>query len=307
MVPLHEHSARPPKDPKMTTSSLIAVTGASGQLGRLAIQTLLVRGTPADRIVAIARDPAKVADLASRGVQVRQGDYDRPETLDAALAGVDRLLLVSSSEVGKRAPQHQAVLDAAVRAGVGLVAYTSLLHADTSPLGLAVEHVQTEQALQASDLPHVLLRNDWYTENYAAGIPGALQQGTLFGSAGTGRLSLAARADYAEAAAIVIASDDPQAGKVYELAGDDAVTLADFAAEIARQTGTPIAYQDLSQQDYRDALLAAGLPGFVAELLSDSDAGAAKGGLFDDSGTLGRLIGRPTTSMADVIAKALAG
>ena len=290
----------------MTHAPLIAVTGASGQLGWLAIQFLLSRH-PAARIVAIARDPAKIADLAEAGVQVRQGDYDRPDTLDAALAGVERLLLVSSSEIGKRAPQHQAVIDAAIRAGVGLVAYTSLLHADTSPLGLAVEHVQTEQALQASGLPHALLRNGWYAENYTAGIAGALQHGVVLGSAGDGRLSLAARADYAEAAAIIMASDATQAGKVYELAGDHAITLTDFAALVARKTGIPIAYQDLPQQDYRDALLSAGLPGFVADLLSDSDAGAAKGGLFDDSGTLGRLIGRATTPIEDVIASALAG
>ena len=290
----------------MTHAPLIAVTGASGQLGRLAIQFLLSRH-PAARILAIARDPAKIADLAEAGVHVRQGDYDRPDTLDAALAGVERLLLVSSSEIGKRAPQHQAVIDAAIRAGVGLVAYTSLLHADTSPLGLAVEHVQTEQALQASGLPHALLRNGWYAENYTAGIAGALQHGVVLGSAGDGRLSLAARADYAEAAAIIMASDATQAGKVYELAGDHAITLTDFAALVARKTGIPIAYQDLPQQDYRDALLSAGLPGFVADLLSDSDAGAAKGGLFDDSGTLGRLIGRATTPIEDVIASALAG
>ena len=290
----------------MTHAPLIAVTGASGQLGRLAIQFLLSRH-PAARILAIARDPAKIADLAEAGVQVRQGDYDRPDTLDAALAGVERLLLVSSSEIGKRAPQHQAVIDAAIRAGVSLVAYTSLLHADTSPLGLAVEHVQTEQALEASGLPHALLRNGWYAENYTAGIAGALQHGVVLGSAGDGRLSLAARADYAEAAAIIMAGDATQAGKVYELAGDDAITLTDFAALVARKTGIPIAYQDLPQQDYRDALLSAGLPGFVADLLSDSDAGAAKGGLFDDSGTLGRLIGRATTPIEDVIASALAG
>ena len=290
----------------MTHAPLIAVTGASGQLGWLAIQFLLSRH-PAARILAIARDPAKIADLAEAGVQVRQGDYDRPDTLDAALAGVERLLLVSSSEIGKRAPQHQAVIDAAIRAGVSLVAYTSLLHADTSPLGLAVEHVQTEQALEASGLPHALLRNGWYAENYTAGIAGALQHGVVLGSAGDGRLSLAARADYAEAAAIIMASDATQAGKVYELAGDHAITLTDFAALVARKTGIPIAYQDLPQQDYRDALLSAGLPGFVADLLSDSDAGAAKGGLFDDSGTLGRLIGRATTPIEDVIASALAG
>lgn len=289
----------------MSSTPLIAVTGASGHLGRLTIQSLLTRH-PANQLVAIARDPAKIADLAELGVQVRHGDYNQPDTLDAALAGVDRLLLVSSSEIGKRATQHQAVIDAAARAGVGLVAYTSLLHADTSPLGLAKEHVQTEQALHASGLPYVLLRNGWYAENCTAGIPGMLARGVLHGSAGEGQLSLAARADYADAAAAVLVAGASHAGKVHELAGDTAVTLTEFAAIVAHLSGKPVAYQDLPEQDYRQTLLDAGLPEFVADLLSDSDAGAAKGGLFDDSGTLGQLIGRPTTPVASVIAASLA-
>ena len=288
-----------------TSIPLIAVTGATGQLGRLVIEQLLARH-PAERTVAIVRNPAKAADLTARGVQVRQADYTQPDALAVALAGVDRLLLISSSEISQRLPQHQAVIDAAKAAGVKLLAYTSLLKADTSPLALGQEHVATEQALAASGVPYVLLRNGWYSENYAASIPAALAHGALIGSTRDAPLSLATRADYAAAAVAVITSED-QAGKVYELGGDPAVTLSDFAAELARQSGKPVVYQDLPQADFRSALLAAGLPEGFADLLSDSDAGAAKGGLFTVSGDLTRLIGRPTTPLADVIATALKG
>lgn len=284
---------------------MIVVTGASGQLGRLVIDALL-RTQPADSLVAAVRTPAKAADLAARGVQVRQADYSRPETLGPAFAGADKLLLISSSEIGQRAKQHQAVIDAAKAAGVQLIAYTSLLHADVSPLGLAVEHRQTEAALAASGLPHVLLRNGWYSENYAMGLPGALARGTLHGAAGEGRIASASRQDYAEAAAAVLSAAAPQAGKVHELAGDASYTLAELAAETARQAGKPLAYQDLPEAAYRDALLQAGLPAPVAELLADSDAGAAKGGLFDDGHALSGLIGRATTPMAQTVAATLA-
>ena len=284
---------------------MIVVTGASGQLGRLVIAALL-RTQPADSLVAAVRNPAKAADLAARGVQVRQADYSRPETLGPAFAGADKLLLISSSEIGQRAKQHQAVIDAAKAAGVQLIAYTSLLHADVSPLGLAVEHKQTEAALAASGLPHVLLRNGWYSENYAMGLPGALARGTLYGAAGEGRIASASRKDYAEAAAAVLTAVAPQAGKVHELAGDASYTLAELAAETARQAGKPLAYQDLPEAAYRDVLLQAGLPAPVAELLADSDAGAAKGGLFDDGHALSRLIGHATTPMAQTVAATLA-
>ena len=284
---------------------MIVVTGASGQLGRLVIDALL-RTQPADSLVAAVRTPAKAADLAARGVQVREADYSRPETLGPAFAGADKLLLISSSEIGQRAKQHQAVIDAAKAAGVQLIAYTSLLHADVSPLGLAVEHRQTEAALAASGLPHVLLRNGWYSENYAMGLPGALARGTLYGAAGEGRIASASRQDYAEAAAAVLSAVAPQAGKVHELAGDASYTLAELAAETARQAGKPLAYQDLPEAAYRDALLQAGLPAPVAELLADSDAGAAKGGLFDDGHALSGLIGRATTPMAQTVAATLA-
>ena len=282
---------------------MIVITGASGQLGRLIIEALL-HTLPASEIVAAVRTPAKVSDLAARGVQVRQADYTQPATLDAAFQGADKLLLISSSEVGQRVPQHRAVIDAAQRAGVKLLAYTSLLHADVSPLGLAAEHQATEALLRASGLPHVLLRNGWYTENYAASVPAALAHGVLLGSAGTGRIASAARADYAEAAAAVLTQDD-QAGRVYELAGDTAYTLAELAAEITTQSGKEIAYKDLPEADYKAILLGAGLPEGLAALLADSDVGASKGGLFDDSRQLSQLIGRPTTRLATSIAPSI--
>jgi len=282
----------------------ILVTGASGQLGRLVVEHLL-QTTPAAQIVATARDPSALADLAARGVEVRQADYAAPDTLDAAFAGIDRLLLISSNAVGQRVPQHLNAIAAAKAAGVGLVAYTSVLHADTSSLGLAEEHRQTEAALRASGLGHVLLRNGWYAENYTASIPAALAHGALLGSAGEGRISSAPRADYAAAAAVVLTSTEDQAGRTYELAGDTSYTLADFAAELARQAGKPIAYRDLPESEFKTALIGAGLPEGFAGLLSDSDAAAAKGALFDDGGQLGRLIGRPTGSLAASITSAL--
>ncbi|MEG6504270.1 SDR family oxidoreductase [Nitratidesulfovibrio sp. 1201_IL3209] len=282
---------------------MIAVTGASGQLGRLVMEGLLAR-VPAENLVAAVRNPARVADLAARGVTVRAADYGKPDTLDAALAGVDRLLLISSSEVGGRVPQHRNVIEAAKRAGVGLVAYTSILHADTTPLGLGAEHRETEALLRASGLPHVILRNGWYTENYLASLPGALQHGAFVGCAGDGRIASAARADYA-AAAVAVLTGEGHAGKVYELAGDTAYTLAELAAEVSRRTGRQIGYTDLPQAEFRAVLAGAGLPGPVADLLADSDAGASRGGLFDEGHQLSALIGRPTTPLSALVEAAL--
>lgn len=283
---------------------MFAVTGATGQLGRLVIDALLKK-VPAGEIVAAVRTPAKAADLAARGVVVRQADYSQPETLAAAFAGIDKLLLISGSEVGQREAQHKAVIEAARTAGVSFIAYTSLLHADRSPLGLGVEHRATEALLQASGLPFALLRNGWYSENYAASIAPALAHHTFIGAAGEGRIASAARQDYADAAAEVLTRDN-QAGKVYELAGDDSYTLAQFAAEIAAQSGEKVDYVNLSQQEFASALKAAGLPEGLAEMLADSDAGAEQDGLFDDSHQLSQLIGRPTTPYQDVIGAALA-
>ncbi|EFC53851.1 NmrA family protein [Enterobacter cancerogenus ATCC 35316] len=282
---------------------MIAITGATGQLGHLVIEQLL-KTVPANQIVAIVRNPAKADALSQQGVVVRQADYADEAAFTAALGGVDKLLLISSSEVGQRAAQHQNVINAAKAAGVKFIAYTSLLHADTSPLGLHVEHVQTEKALAESGVPYALLRNGWYTENYLASVPPALEHGVFIGAAGEGKIASATRADYAAAAAKVI-SEEGHAGKVYELAGDNAWTLSELAAELSKLSGKKVAYQNLSEADFAAALKGAGLPAGLADMLADSDTGASKGGLFDDSRTLSNLIGRPTTPLAQSISTIL--
>ncbi len=278
---------------------MIAITGATGQLGALAVEALL-KTVPAHDIVAIVRNPAKAEALTQQGVVVRQGDYNDEAALTAALAGVDKLLLVSSSEVGQRTAQHRNVINAARAAGVKFIAYTSLLHADNSPLGLHVEHVETEKLLAESGIPFALLRNGWYSENYLASAPAALAHGVFIGAAGEGKIASATRADYAAAAARVV-SEDGHAGKVYELAGDNAWTLSELAAELSKQSGKAVVYQNLSEADFAAALKGVGLPEAFANLLADSDTGASKGGLFDDSHTLSQLIGRPTTPLAESV------
>ncbi|MBT2060014.1 SDR family oxidoreductase [Enterobacter hormaechei subsp. xiangfangensis] len=281
---------------------MIAITGATGQLGQLGQHVIeeLLKTVPASQIVAIVRNPAKAEALRQQGVVVRQADYTDEAAFTTALNGVDKLLLISSSEVGRRAVQHQNVINAAKAAGVKFIAYTSLLHADKSPLGLHVEHVETENALAASGVPYALLRNGWYTENYLASAPPALEHGVFMGAAGEGKIASATRADYAAAAAKVI-SEEGHAGKVYELAGDNAWTLSELAAELSKQSGKPVTYQNLSEADFAAALKGVGLPAGLAEMLADSDTGASKGGLFDDSRTLSKLIGRPTTSLAESV------
>ncbi|AVP00732.1 NAD(P)-dependent oxidoreductase [Enterobacter cloacae complex sp. FDA-CDC-AR_0132] len=278
---------------------MIAITGATGQLGQLVIEQLL-NTVPANQIVAIVRNPAKAEALSQQGITVRQGDYADESTLTSALKGVDKLLLISSSEVGQRATQHQNVINAAKAAGVKFIAYTSLLHADKSPLGLHAEHVATEKALAESGIPYALLRNGWYTENYLASAPPALEHGVFIGAAGEGKIASATRADYAAAAAKVI-SGDGHAGNVYELAGDHAWTLSELAAELSKQSGKNVAYQNMSEADFAAALKGIGLPAGLADMLADSDVGASKGGLFDDSHTLSKLIGRPTTPLSESI------
>ncbi|MGC1455297.1 MAG: SDR family oxidoreductase [Nitrospirota bacterium] len=282
---------------------MIVVTGATGHLGSLVIKALLKK-VPASGIVATVRNGEKAKSIAALGVHIRNADYNQPAMWDIALRGADKVLLISSSELGQRAKQHRSVIDAAKRAGVKFLAYTSILHADTSPLGLAVEHKATEALIRASGVPFALLRHGWYTENYTAGIPGALAQGAVYGCAGEGRIAAAARADYAEADAAVLTAEN-QAGRVYELAGDAAFTLAEFAAEISRQSGKKIGYVNMPEAEYKKVLVKAGLPEPVAALLSDSDAGVSKGGLFDDGHQLSKLIGRPTTSLAAAVKAAL--
>ncbi|HET7800509.1 MAG TPA: SDR family oxidoreductase [Humibacillus xanthopallidus] len=283
----------------------LLVTGASGHLGHLVVDSLLERGVPASDVVVIARTPESVADLAERGVEVRRADYDDRASLDAALAGVDRMLFVSGSAVGQRIAQHTNVIEAAKAAGVGFVAYTSITRADASDLVLAAEHRATEELLAASGLPYALLRNSWYLENYTGQVGTALEHGVVLGAAGTGRVSAATRADYADAAAVVLAGEGHE-GQVYELGGDDAFTLGEYAAALSRVAGREIAYRDLSVDDYTAALVAAGLPQGYAAVLADGDRGLAEGALFTDSGDLSRLIGRPTTGLEAALHAALA-
>jgi NAD(P)H dehydrogenase (quinone) len=279
----------------------IAITGANGQLGRIVVGKLKEKVSGTD-IVALARSATGAANL---GVAVREADYTKPETLRRALGGIDTLLLISSNEIGQRAVQHHNVIETAKSANVKRIVYTSLLHADTSELSLAGEHRATEQELKACGIPVTILRNGWYTENYTGSIGGALAGGAFIGSAGDGRISSAARADYAEAAAVVLASDG-HVGKIYELAGDESYTLADLAIEISRQTGRSIPYKNLPEADYAAALTGFGLPEDLAKAIAGWDVAASHGALFDDGRALSRLIGRPTTPLSKTVAAALA-
>jgi NAD(P)H dehydrogenase (quinone) len=282
----------------------IIVTGATGHLGRLAVESLLKRGVPAEQIVATGRKVDKIDDLAARGVQVRPIDYDRPETLGPAFEGAGKLLLISGSELGRRIPQHQHAVDAVKAAGVGLIAYTSAPRADSTPMLLAREHRATEEMIKAAGLPFVLLRNDWYLEVYTEQIANYLAEGEIVGSAGDGRVSAAARADFAEAAAVVLTGEG-HAGKVYELAGDEAFTQAELAAELSRQTGRAIAYRDVPLAETKARLVGFGLPEEVATVIADIDRAVAAGELLVTSGDLSRLIGRPTTRLSRAVADAL--
>ncbi|WP_167614089.1 SDR family oxidoreductase [Maribellus sediminis] len=278
----------------------IGVTGATGQLGRLVVEQLKAK-TGSEHIVALVRTPEKAEGL---GVEVRAFDYEKPDVLTASLSGIDRLVLISSSEVGQRARQHGNVIEAAKQAGVNWIVYTSLLHADTTSLNLAGEHLATEQTLKASGIDNTILRNGWYTENYTGSIKGALAAGAFIGSAGDGKISSAARADFAEAAAAAI-TDESNKGQVYELAGENAYTLSDLAAEISKQTGKDIPYNNLPESEYASILKSFGLPEFFADAIASWDVSASKGDLFDESKQLSKLIGRPTTPLADSIAAVL--
>lgn len=287
------------------SQSLIAVTGASGQLGQLVVDALVQRAG-AGRVVALVRSEAAGAGFAAKGIAWRIADYDRPETLVPAFTGIDRLLLISSNDLVHRIGQHEAVIAAAKAANMSLLAYTSVLHADTSPLGLAADHRATEAAIGQSGLPYAFLRNGWYTENYFGAIAPALAHGVVLGSSGQGRISAAARADYAAAAAVVLTADHPPAAAILELAGDAAFTLGEFAAELSAISGKPVAYQDLPEADYKAALTGVGLPEPLAALVADSSAASARDVLFDDGRTLSGLIGRPTTPWAESLRAAVA-
>jgi NAD(P)H dehydrogenase (quinone) len=276
-----------------------AVTGATGHLGRLAVDALLRRGVPAGNVFALVRDPEKAKDLADLGVGIREADYDRPDTLGPALDGIERLLLVSSPD-GDRVRQHTAVIDAADAADVGLVVYTSVLHADETELVLAPEHAATEDVLQGSGLPSAVARNGWYTENYTARLDEYLASGEIVGAAGDGRISAATRADYAEAAASLLTGDIADQQGYWELGGPS-FTLTELAETVTAVTGTRVVYRDLSVEELTDHLAATGMDRASAEFVAALDGSAARGELETDSPALENLLGRAPTPLVDAV------
>ena len=281
----------------------IAITGATGQLGNLVIEQLL-QLTAAQNIVVLVRNVDKAEHFKVQGIEPREFDYDRPETLVPALSGIDKLLLISANEIGRRTPQHQAVIDAAKVAGVPYLAYTSLLRADTSPLGLAQEHRETEKLIQDSGITYTFLRNNWYSENYLAGVAHTIEIGTLFGAAQDGRISSASRIDYAEAAAKVLTSTGHE-NKTYELAGSESFSLSDLATFIGQAVNKDIIYQNLSAEEYTQGLTQAGLPAGLVDVIVDADIQTIQGAMYSDSKDLEQLIGHKTTSIQDAIKAAL--
>jgi len=283
----------------------IVITGATGQLGRHVIEALLERNVPADSIVATGRSIEKLSNFVARGVRATAMDYDDAASVAQALKGATKVLLISGSAVGQRVEQHRTVIEAAKAEGVELLAYTSIANADTTRMKLATEHQATESILKESGVPFVLLRNSWYIENYTDQLPGTLAQGALAGSAGNGKVSGASRADYAQAAAAVLVAEH-QAGKIYELGGDEAFTLDELAAEISAASGKSIEYRDLPADQYADLLTGAGVPEGFAQILADTDLGIGRGDLLVTTGDLRKLIGRPATALSVAVRSAAA-
>ncbi|MBD0825335.1 SDR family oxidoreductase [Aestuariibaculum marinum] len=278
----------------------IGITGATGQLGTLVVEQLKKRGF-SDNLVALVRSKEKAKSLE---IEAREFDYNNSESLEKALIGIDRLVFISANEIGQRARQHKNVIDAAKKSNVNWIAYTSLLRADSSTLNLAGEHLTTEQELKTSGVNHTILRNGWYTENYTASVPSAIENGAFIGCTGDGKISSAARLDFAEALAIVITNEEHK-GKVFELAGDESYTLTELAAEISNQTGKNIPYNNLPEEAYASILLQVGLPEGLAKGLASWDVSASNGDLFDDNHQLSTLLGRPTTPLAKSISEVL--
>jgi len=280
----------------------LVVTGATGQLGRLVVASLLAKGVAADQIVALGRDDERLAELAALGVTTRKVDYADAGAVADAVAGAERVLLISGSEVGQRLAQHQNVIDAAKAAGVQLLAYTSVAHADTSGIALATEHRATEEAIVASGLPHTFLRNSWYVENYSGQLATYVEHGTVLGSAGDGRVSAATRADFAEAAAAALLLERPNA--IYELGGA-AFSLKELAEAVSEVTGTEVSYTDVPAEELIKTLVGAGLPEPYAAILADADLGLGRGELYVEATDLEDLLGRPATTLADELRASL--
>ena len=283
---------------------IYALTGSTGALGGLVIQHLLALKVPAASIVALARSEAKAAGLKAKGLQVKIGDYGNKASLESAFNGVDRLLLVSGSEVGQRSAQHQAVIEAAKAVGVKLLIYTSISQADRSSNPLAPEHKATEAALKASGLPYVVLRDNWYTENYFDDLRQAKISGVIAAAVGAGKVASASRSDYAEAAARVLVSQGHE-GKIYELTGAKAWDFQELAKTAAELLGRPVIFKNLSAVERHDGLVAVGLPEGVAAFVTSLDLAIEAGTLAAVSDDLERLLGRKPRSLKEGLKAAL--
>lgn len=284
---------------------MIVVTGATGKLGQHVVRGLIQK-VDASQVVAAVRNPEKAAELKELGMGIRKADYVEPDTLASAFAGAEKVLLISSNDLSQRMVHHRAAVDAARKAGVKLLAYTSILRANTSTIGLAGDHKATEALIRQSGVPFVFLRNSWYFENYTEALAPALAHGVILGAADGGRIAAATRADYA-GAAIAALTSDKVAGRIFELGGDVPFTMEQYAAEVSKQAGKTIVYKNLPQQEYGKALQGFGLPAPVADMLADADAAIARGELDSNSRDLHDLLGRPTTTLATAVAAALKG
>jgi NAD(P)H dehydrogenase (quinone) len=293
-------AARPRAAPWIEEEHMsVVVTGATGHLGRLVVEGLLAAGVAPGEIVAGGRRTERLADLAERGVRAVTLDYARPDTLTAAFAGADTVLLISGSEVGQRVAQHGAAIEAARAAGVRRIVYTSAPHADSTALVLAPDHRATEEVLAASGLVVTVLRNNWYTENYVPVLQQAAATGEIVASVGDGRVASATRADFAAGAvAVLLGAYD---GQTLELSGDVAWTHDELAAAASQVLGRPVGFRRVTPDEQRAALLAAGLDEPAAGFVVALDQNIAAGDLADATGTLRALIGRPTTPLVDAL------
>lgn len=287
---------------------MILVTGANGQLGRRIVEHLLTRNSADTPLAVSVRDPAKAADLAARGIAVRQGDFDAPETLATAFAGVTRLVLISTDgPKAVRIGQHRTAIQAAKTAGVRHIVYTSFLDADAaSPSEFAQVHAATEVDLRASGLRLTLLRNPLYADFLPMTFAGALQSGVLHLPTGTGRTSFLSRDELAEAtAAAALAPSLPK--DVYELTGAEAVDFGTLAGIVGSKTGKTLRYEPVDEASYAKALEGFGLPGWLAAAMANMYTAVAQGRFAQVTGDFAALTGRAPKSLESLVGEVFTG
>ncbi|TWT09300.1 SDR family oxidoreductase [Planomicrobium sp. CPCC 101079] len=279
----------------------LLVTGATGKLGTKIVESLL-KTVPAEQLAVSVRNPEKAENLRTRGVEVRQGDFDHPETLDSAFAGIDRLLIISADgDNDTRIRQHTAAVAAAERAGVRFIAYTSLVNASESEMFLAPPHRATETAILETGIPFSILRNNWYLENEIPSIQGALAGAPWITSAGSGKVGWALQQDYAEAAAAVLAGEGHE-NTIYELSGKP-MTQEELATVLSKEIGKDVPVLQLDDAAYAETMKQAGLPDFLVPMLVDIQQGIRENALAIESDDFEKILGRPATPIEQGISK----